>query len=299
MSKSSNSKALPTKPSREFSALVDIMAALRDPETGCPWDVEQDFRSIRHFTIEEAYEVADAIERNDFDDLCTELGDLLLQPVFHAQMAREEKLFDIGDVIYAITDKLIRRHPHIFDKDNQLSAEQVLNQWEDIKALERNNKAQKGNKTAGQKPTEQEPSGQESSEQEPLSLLHDVPKPLPALARAEKLSKRVAKVGFDWPDIDGILHKIREELDEVEVEIKAQNQAKTHDEIGDLLFAIVSLARKSKVSPEAALSDANAKFTRRFQHVEKRCTEKNIAIADAGIEQLQKFWEEIRKSDKA
>jgi len=288
VSKSSNSKTLPTKPSREFSALVDIMAALRDPETGCPWDVEQDFRSIRHFTIEEAYEVADAIERNDFDDLCTELGDLLLQPVFHAQMATEEKLFDIGDVIYSITDKLIRRHPHIFDKDNQLSAEQVLNQWEDIKALERNKKAQKGNNTAGQKPPVQEA----------LSLLHDVPKPLPALARAEKLSKRVAKVGFDWPDIDGVLHKIREELDEVEVEIKARNQAKTHDEIGDLLFAIVSLARKSKVSPEAALSDANAKFTRRFQYVEKRCTDQNIAITDAGIEQLQKFWEEIRESDK-
>ncbi len=269
--------------------MVDIMTALRDPETGCPWDVEQDFRSIRHFTIEEAYEVADAIERNDFDDLCTELGDLLLQPVFHAQMAREEKLFDIGDVIYAITDKLIRRHPHIFAKDNQLSAEEVLDQWENIKAGEREKKAQKELKSTGDKP----------SGQELLSLLDDVPKTLPALARAEKLTKRVAKVGFDWPDIDGVLLKIREELAEVEVEIKAQNQAKTHDEIGDLLFAVVSLARKSKVSPEAALSDANAKFTRRFQHVEKRCSDENIAIADAGIEQLQEFWEEIRKSDKA
>ncbi|MCF6326676.1 MAG: nucleoside triphosphate pyrophosphohydrolase [Devosiaceae bacterium] len=298
MSKPSNSKTSPTKPSREFSALVDIMAALRDPKTGCPWDVEQDFRSIRHFTIEEAYEVADAIERNDFDDLCTELGDLLLQPVFHAQMATEEKLFDIGDVIYAITDKLIRRHPHIFDKDNQLSAEQVLDQWENIKASERDNKAKKGLKSNEQELNELKPPQQELNEPRLPSLLVDVPKTLPALARAEKLSKRVAKIGFDWPNIDGILNKIREELDEVETEIKAQNQQKTHDEIGDLLFAIVSLARKSKVSPEAALSDANAKFTRRFQHVEKRCTEENIALADAGIEQLQKFWEEIRKSDK-
>jgi len=273
------------------------MAALRDPETGCPWDVEQDFRSIRHFTIEEAYEVADAIERNDFDDLCTELGDLLLQPVFHAQMATEEKLFDIGDVIYAITDKLIRRHPHIFDKDNQLSAEQVLDQWEDIKASERVKKTQNRLKPTGHKGHKGH-KGRKPSGQELLSLLDDVPKTLPALARSEKLSKRVAKVGFDWPDIDGVLNKIREELDEVETEIKAENQSKTHDEIGDLLFAIVSLARKSKVSPEAALSDANAKFTRRFQHVEKRCAEKNIVIAEAGIGQLQKFWEEVRKSDK-
>jgi len=170
-------------------------------------------------------------------------------------MATEEKLFDIGDVIYSITEKLIRRHPHIFDKDNQLSAEQVLDQWENIKAIERDNKAKKGLKS----------NEQELNEPRLPSLLDDVPKTLPALARAEKLSKRVAKVGFDWPDSEGVLNKIREELDEVETEIKAQNQAKTHDEIGDLLFAIVSLARKSKISPEAALSDANAKFTRRFQ----------------------------------
>jgi len=267
------------KPSRDFATLVKIMNMLRDPKTGCPWDIEQDFASIRHFTIEEAYEVADAIERKDFDDLCSELGDLLLQPVFHAQMASEEKLFDIGDVIYGICEKLIRRHPHIFEENNDLSSDEVLGQWEAIKAVEREKKAQKnGNR--------------------PPSLLADIPKSLPALARAEKLAKRVAKVGFDWPDAQGALEKCREELDEVETEILADNTIQSHEEIGDLLFAIVSLARKAGVSPEAALSDANAKFSRRFEFVEKRCTEKNIKIADAGIEQMQIYWDEIRIADQ-
>ncbi len=267
------------KPSRNFADLVEIMSALRDPETGCPWDVEQDFRSIRHFTIEEAYEVADAIERDDFDDLCSELGDLLLQPVFHAQMAREKNLFDIGDVIFRITEKLIRRHPHIFEQGNDLNSGRVLEQWEEIKASEREEKA----KRAGQTPP---------------SLLADVPRALPSLSRAEKLSKRAARAGFDWPDLKGVLKKCREELDEVETEINARDHQRLHDEMGDLLFAVVSLARKSGVSPEAALSDANDKFCRRFEYVEKRCLDQDLEPQRAGLGLLQHFWDEIRQSEK-
>ena len=264
----------------EFSRLIEIMSKLRDPESGCPWDVEQDFRSIRHFTIEEAYEVADAIEREDYDDLCSELGDLILQPVFHAQMAVEAKHFSIEDVVRGINEKLIRRHPHIFASHNQLSSGAVLDQWEQIKVQERAERAKKrGNEAVP-------------------SILADVPSALPALLRAEKLVKRVAKIGFDWPTADGALAKCREELDEVQLEIEAQNSKNLHQEIGDLLFAVTSLARKVGVAPEAALSDANAKFVRRFSYVEKRCQQENIVLENAGLDILQEFWEEIRASDK-
>ncbi|HHG89675.1 MAG TPA: nucleoside triphosphate pyrophosphohydrolase [Devosia sp.] len=264
------------KPSRDFTTLVEIMAALRDPETGCPWDVEQDFKSIRHFTIEEAYEVADAIERDDFDDLCSELGDLLLQPVFHAQMAAEARHFDIGDVIEGICDKLIRRHPHIFDTGKELNSGAVLDQWEQIKAEERKGRAAR------------------RGEDKPPSLLDDVPNALPALLRAEKLSKRAAKVEFDWPDMEDVLAKCREELDEVEAEIALGNSGRTHEELGDLLFAVANLARKAGVSPEAALSDANAKFVRRFEYVEQRCSDEGLDPAQAGLDRLQLYWDEIR-----
>ncbi len=268
------------KPSRDFSTLVEIMAVLRDPETGCPWDVEQDFKSIRHFTIEEAYEVADAIERDDFDDLCAELGDLLLQPVFHAQMASEVNYFDIGDVIEGICEKLIRRHPHIFDSENNLNSGAVLDQWEEIKTEERKKRALK------------------RGEAKVPSLLDDVPKALPSLLRAEKLSKRAAKVGFDWPDTQGVLAKCREELNEVEVEMARGNSGRTHEEIGDLLFAVANLARKAGVSPEAALSDANAKFVHRFEYVEQRCADEDIDPAQAGLDRLQLYWDEIRNKEK-
>ena len=263
----------------EFSRLVEIMAKLRDPETGCPWDVEQDFRSIRNFTIEEAYEVADAIEREDYEDLCSELGDLLLQPVFHAQIASEAQLFDISDVIASINEKLIRRHPHVFANKNDLSSEGVLDQWEQIKGEERLNRAKKRGDSA-----------------QP-SILADVPSTLPALARGEKLAKRAAKIGFDWPDVSGALEKCKEELNEAEQEIAAGNKAKLHEEIGDLLFAVTSLARKAGVSPEAAMRDANAKFIRRFEHIEMRCLQNNIDISQAGMDQLQAYWDEI-KSDE-
>jgi nucleoside triphosphate diphosphatase len=222
------------QPSRDISRLIEIMAALRNPDGGCPWDLEQDFRSIRHYTIEEAYEVADAIEREDFDDLREELGDLLLQPIYHAQMACEAGLFDIGDVVYAITEKLIRRHPHVFGEIQTDNATDAQDRWEAIKVNERAAKAERKGDT------------------EP-SVLDDVPQVLPALARAEKLTKRAAKVGFDWPDLPAVRAKIEEELAEVAEIESSGNQQALQEEIGDLLFAVANLARKAGVDPEAAL----------------------------------------------
>ncbi|MBJ3784372.1 nucleoside triphosphate pyrophosphohydrolase [Devosia sediminis] len=268
------------QPSRDISRLIEIMAALRNPDGGCPWDLEQDFRSIRHYTIEEAYEVADAIEREDFGDLREELGDLLLQPIYHAQMAKEAGHFDIGDVVLAITEKLIRRHPHVFGDVTADGASDAQDRWEAIKVAERAAKAER------------------KGEAEP-SILDDVPQVLPALARAEKLTKRAAKVGFDWPDLVSVRAKVVEELDEV-VEAEASgNQAAVQEEIGDLLFAVANLARKAGVDPEAALRDANAKFTRRFHYVEARCREDGIEPASAGLQRLDGYWNEIRSRDKS
>lgn len=264
------------EPSRDFSRLVEIMARLRDPASGCPWDLEQDFASIRHYTVEEAYEVADAIERGDFDDLREELGDLLLQPVYHAQMAAEARHFDIGDVIEAITSKLIRRHPHVFGDDAAKSGEAAKANWEHAKSGERETKARK----AGRVP----------------SILDDVPRALPALSRAEKLSKRAAKVGFDWPDIASVAGKVREELAEVE---SATDDAARAEEVGDLLFSVANLARKLGIDPEAALTDANLKFERRFRHVEESLAAEGVPLADAGLERMERYWDEIRARDKS
>ncbi|HZY68859.1 MAG TPA: nucleoside triphosphate pyrophosphohydrolase, partial [Devosia sp.] len=257
--------------SRDISRLLEIMAALRNPDGGCPWDLEQDFMSIRNYTIEEAYEVADAIERGDFDDLREELGDLLLQPVFHAQMAAEEGRFDFGDVVLAITEKLIRRHPHVFGEQAARDAGGAKARWDDVKEDERAQKAAKRT-------------------EEP-SVLDDVPMVLPALARAEKLTKRAGKVGFDWPDVPAVVAKVREELAEVE---DAATDKQRHEEVGDLLFAVANLARHLGVDPEAALRDANAKFTRRFHYVEERARADGVAMKNAGLERLDGFWNEIR-----
>lgn len=270
------------QPSRDLSRLIEIMAALRDPKTGCPWDIEQDFASIRHYTIEEAYEVADAIEREDYDDLREELGDLLLQPIYHAQMASERGLFEIGDVIYAITEKLIRRHPHVFGEDAARDAGGAKARWEDIKADERAAKADK------------------KGDETPSSILDDVPRPLPALTRAEKLSKRAASVGFDWPHWREVVGKCEEELDEVSQAItEGSGKAAIVEEIGDLLFSVANLARHLDVDPEAALRDANLKFTRRFSYVEQRCAEDNVPIKDAGLDRMETYWNEIRANDKS
>ena len=263
------------QPGRDLSRLVEIMAALRNPDGGCPWDLEQDFSTIRNYTIEEAYEVADAIEREDFDELRDELGDLILQPVYHAQMASERGLFDIGDVIEAITTKLIRRHPHVFGEEAAKSASGAKGHWEAIKAAERAGKAKA-----------------------PESLLDDVPHTLPALSRAEKLSKRAATVDFDWPDWQQTLGKVREELDETVAVAAGTDKAKVHEEVGDLLFSVANLARKLGVDPEAALRDANLKFTRRFRHVEERAKEDGVPLATAGLERLDGYWNEIRARER-
>ena len=268
--------APPIQPSRDISRLLEIMAALRNPDGGCPWDLEQDYMSIRNYTIEEAYEVADAIERQDFDDLRDELGDLLLQPVFHAQMAAEDGRFDFGDVVQAITEKLIRRHPHVFGEQAARDAGGAKARWDDVKEDERKAKASKRDGEA--------------------SVLDDVPMVLPSLARAEKLTKRAAKVGFDWPDVPAVLAKVTEELDELQA---AATDRQRHEEMGDLLFAVANLARHLHIDPEAALRDANAKFTRRFHYVEDRARADGVAMADAGLERLDGYWNEIRAADKA
>lgn len=264
------------QPSRDISRLLEIMAALRDPDTGCPWDLEQDFSTIRHYTIEEAYEVADAIEREDFDDLRDELGDLLLQPVYHAQMAAEADKFDFGDVVQAITEKLIRRHPHVFGDRAAHAASEAKARWEDIKAGERLARG-KTDETG--------------------SILEDVPRALPALARAQKLDKRAARAGFDWPDAGAVLDKCREELGEVVEAVASGKPEAIAEEIGDLLFAITSLARHVGVEAEGALGDANAKFVRRFGHVEARCREDGLALEEAGMARLDTYWNEVRQAD--
>ena len=268
------------QPSRELPRLVEIMARLRDPKTGCPWDIEQDFASIKNYTIEEAYEVADAIEREDYEDLRDELGDLLLQPVYHAQMASELGLFDIGDVIEAVTTKMIRRHPHVFGPDAAGNAAAAKGRWDAIKAEERAGKAARRKNDA------------------PASLLDDVPQVLPALARAEKLARRAATVGFDWPDTASVLAKADEELAELATAIMAEDRPAIEEELGDLLFAIANLARHLGVEPEAALRGANAKFTRRFAHVEARARQENVVLKEAGLARLDGYWNEIRAADK-
>ena len=268
------------QPSRDISRLIEIMAALRNPVGGCPWDLEQDFSTIRHYTIEEAYEVADAIERQDFADLREELGDLLLQPIYHAQMAQEAGHFDIGDVIYSITEKLIRRHPHVFGDLDAHDSGAAQRRWEAIKVDERAAKAaRKGDITP--------------------SVLDDVASTLPALARAEKLTKRAARVGFDWPDIAAVAAKVSEELTEVTEAAASGDTAAVHEEIGDLLFAVANLARHAGVDAEAALRDANQKFTRRFHHVEARASQDGVPIEQASLELLDGYWNEIRAADKA
>ncbi|HKG00170.1 MAG TPA: nucleoside triphosphate pyrophosphohydrolase, partial [Xanthobacteraceae bacterium] len=234
------------KSSRDIAALIEIMAALRTPGSGCPWDLEQSFATIAPYTVEEAYEVADAVARGDLDDLRDELGDLLLQVAFHARMAEEAGAFDFGDVVHAITQKLLRRHPHVFGDAGSLSTEAVNAQWERIKAEE---KAGRGAERGG--------------------VLAGVPVALPALTRALKLQTKAGQVGFDWNDPLAVLAKIREEADEIEAEIVNGRRAEAGEEVGDLLFAVVNLARHLGRDPEDALRATNAKFERRFAAIER------------------------------
>lgn len=258
-------------PSKDIERLIAIMAALRDPETGCAWDVAQSFETIAPYTIEEAYEVADAIERGDLADLRDELGDLLLQVVFHARMAEEAGAFGFGDVVEAITTKLVRRHPHVFGEARTRSPEEIKALWGEIKAAEKAERAA----TRGEAPARH---------------LDDVPAAAPALARADKLTRRAAKVGFDWADTNDVLAKIREELAEVEEAIGAGDGAAVMDEIGDLLFSVANLARHCDVDPEAALRGTNAKFTRRFAAIEDALAAQGRTLAEASLEEMERHW---------
>src|SRR5271168_4875109 len=274
--------ARPMQPSSDIRRLIEIMAALRDPVAGCPWDIEQTFASIVPFTIEEAYEVAEAVERGSTQDLREELGDLLLQVVFHARMAEEAGMFDFGGVVEAITAKLVRRHPHVFGDARALSPDAVKALWGRIKAEEKRAKSE----------------SRGSPGQAPSSTLDGVPLALPALMRAMKLQEKAGKVGFDWNDVRAVLEKIREELVEVEAEIGAGSAQSLSAEVGDLLFAAVNLARHLKVDPEAALRSANAKFERRFAHIENRLAEGGQTPEGASLNEMERLWDEAKAEER-
>jgi nucleoside triphosphate diphosphatase len=263
------------EPSRDVRRLIEIMAALRTPGSGCPWDLEQTFATIAPYTIEEAYEVADAIARKDFTDLKDELGDLLLQVVYHARMAEEDKAFDFGDVVEAITAKMIRRHPHVFAESRGLSPAGVNALWSKIKAQE---KAARPHRKAG--------------------LLADVPVALPGLTRAVKLQSKASTVGFDWNDARLVLAKIREETDEIEAAIETGEATKIQDEIGDLLFAVANLARHVDTDPEAAIRSTNEKFARRFAHIEQRIAQRGQKLGEVSLAEMDALWDEAKAREK-
>ena len=257
------------KLNEQLKELITTFKSLRDPSNGCAWDKEQTFKSIASCSIEEAYEVADAIEREDFAALKAELGDLLFQVVFHAEMANESGLFDLTDVIAGLNDKLIRRHPHVFSVNNAISATESLTIWEDIKAEER--KKLKFD-----------------------SLMDDVPRNLPSLTRAKKLQKRAARVGFDWPSSREVMAKIDEELQELKVEHEADNRENMSEEIGDILFTIVNLTRHFNLEPEDIMRKSNLKFENRFRAMENYANDNNLALDAMSLEELEEIWQKIK-----
>jgi ATP diphosphatase len=270
-------------PSRDISRLLDIMAQLRNPGSGCPWDLEQDFSTIAPYTIEEAYEVADAIARGDLDDLREELGDLLLQVVFHARMAEEQNAFSFGDVVEAITRKMIRRHPHVFaDADGKLTPADVKGAWDRIKAEE---KAER----AARRP---------QSDASHKSLLSSVKAGQPALSRAMQLQRKASSVGFDWNDPRAVLHKIREEADEIEAALDRGDADELASETGDLLFALVNLARHVGADPEMALRGTNTKFERRFAYIERTLATQGRSLDQSSLEEMDALWNEAKREEK-
>ncbi|WP_419308041.1 nucleoside triphosphate pyrophosphohydrolase [Chromohalobacter israelensis] len=268
----------------DLDDLLTLMAVLRDPAQGCPWDVKQDWQSIVPHTLEEAYEVADAIERRAFDELPGELGDLLFQVVYYSQFAREEQRFDFHDVVDAVTAKMVARHPHVFPEGTlasrrpagvpaeEVETADVKTRWEALKARERETR-------------------------EAVSVLDDVPASLPALSRGTKLSKRAARVGFDWPDDQGVFAKVREELAEVEEAVRDGDAVHVREEIGDLLFAVTNLARRFDIDPEQALRHANLKFERRFRHVEQALSAKAGGLEAASLDEMERHWQAAKESE--
>lgn len=266
-------------PSKDITRLIEIMAALRTPGTGCPWDLEQTFATIAPYTIEEAYEVADAIAKEDLRELKVELGDLLFQVVYHARMAEEQGAFAFPDVVEAVTTKMIRRHPHVFGSEEERAAGVTPGFWERAKDAEKKD-AQEGAARKG--------------------VLDDVPAALPALTRAVKLQNKAARVGFDWPSLAPVFEKLKEELAEFEAEIEksgkpaAENEAAVTEEFGDLLFVIANVARHLQIDPEGALRAANDKFIRRFAHIEARLAEDARAPKDSTLEEMDALWDEAK-----
>ena len=274
------------KPSRDIERLIEIMATLRTPGTGCPWDLEQDFASIAPYTIEEAYEVADAIARGDLVDLKDELGDLLLQVVFHARMAQEQGSFAFPDVVEAITTKLIRRHPHVFGDARDLSPAEVKALWGQIKAQEKADKARARAEAGLPEPPEAR------------GVLAGVPTTLPALTRAWKLQAKASTVGFDWNDARLVLDKIREETAEIDEALASGDKAAIKEEIGDLLFVIANLARHVDADPEACLTAANAKFERRFAGIEAALEQDGRKPADASLDEMEALWQRVKRAER-
>ena len=259
----------------EIARLHKIMQDLRDPITGCPWDVEQNFETIAPYTIEEAYEVSEAIYEGDRAKIADELGDLLLQVVFQAQIAAEEGSFDLADVARAISDKMIRRHPHVFGDESRETAAAQKIAWEDIKAEER---------------------AASKTDDRPASLLADVAVTLPAMVRAAKLQKRAARVGFDWPDMKSVIAKMHEETGELleVLEQSPHDKARLQDEVGDILFVASNIARKAGVDPESALLACNRKFEKRFTYIETTLHDKDRAIEDASLDEMESLWQEAK-----
>jgi len=254
--------------------LLNIMQVLRDSEDGCPWDIQQTFASIVPYTIEEVYEVADAIDQQDFVQLKDELGDLLLQIVYYAQMAREQNLFDLEDVASNICDKLVRRHPHVFDKQNFQESDKNIS-WEKIKQQERSEKV-----------------GMDSA-----SVLNEIPTNMPQLMRAKKIQKRVASVGFDWPNILGVIEKVEEELNELKEVISTDNKPEAlEEELGDLLFSVVNLSRHISVNAEDALRKGNKKFIKRFQNLEEKVQHEGKQVADCSLDELEQYWQQAKQA---
>ncbi|HCL66996.1 MAG TPA: nucleoside triphosphate pyrophosphohydrolase [Rhizobium sp.] len=273
------------QPSQDIARLIEIMAALRNPETGCPWDIVQTFETIKPYTIEEAYEVADAIERNDPDDLCDELGDLLLQVVFHARMAEEADLFSFGDVVEVITAKMIRRHPHVFAVSEASTPEAVKTQWDDIKRQE---KAERAERRTRRGMAEDAHSGHLSS----------VQRSFPALTEALKLQEHAARVGFDWSEAAPILDKIEEEIGELREALALGQQDKINEELGDLIFALVNIGRHVKADPEQALRGTNTKFRRRFNYIEKTIKANNETLEGASLERMEELWQAAKAIER-
>jgi len=260
----------PASAGAKLERLIEIMARLRAPD-GCPWDREQNFDTIKKFTVEETYEVLDAIDRRDFEALREELGDYILQAAFYAQMASEEGRFSLGDCLDAINEKLIRRHPHIFGDETARTGDEVLKLWDAVKAEEKKGKSEK-----------------------PAGLLDAIPRAQPALIEAQQISSRAARAGFDWPDIDQVLAKLHEEIAEFRAAREARSTDQMEDEIGDIFFTLVNLARFAKVDPEQALRRTNAKFRQRFGHVERRLSDQGESVTGTSLDRLEALWQEAK-----